>query len=98
MTQHYAVAVEKEASQARVIAKPLQLVAAFALGGAIIFGAGFFNTAAVCLTRRRPCRSWPRFTTRRMTHVIRKGFRVTDHVFQLRAWPCFFDKSFSTLC
>ena len=47
MTQHYAVAVEKEASQARVIAKPLQLVAAFALGGAIIFGAGFFNTAAV---------------------------------------------------
>jgi len=29
------------------ISKPLQLVAAFVLGGAIVYGAGFFDTAAV---------------------------------------------------
>jgi len=28
-------------------AKPLQLVAAFVLGGVIVFGAGFYDTAAV---------------------------------------------------
>ncbi len=29
------------------VSKPLQLVAAFVLGGVIVYGAGFFNTAAV---------------------------------------------------
>ena len=29
------------------ISKSLQLVAAFVLGGAIVYGAGFYNTAAV---------------------------------------------------
>ncbi|MGB5255376.1 MAG: CbtB domain-containing protein [Sedimenticolaceae bacterium] len=29
------------------ISKPLQLFAAFVLGGAIVYGAGFFDTAAV---------------------------------------------------
>jgi cobalt transporter subunit CbtB len=47
MTQQYAETITKQASQARLIAKPLQLVAAFALGGAIVYGAGFVNTAAV---------------------------------------------------
>lgn len=29
------------------IAKPLQLIAAFVLGGVIVYGVGFFDTAAV---------------------------------------------------
>ena len=29
------------------ISKPLQLVAAFVLGGVIVYGAGFYDTAAV---------------------------------------------------
>ena len=39
--------VLRTTSISTTIAKPLQLVAAFVLGGVIVYGAGFFDTAAV---------------------------------------------------
>ena len=45
--QNHSSTVRQEATRARPITKPLQLIAAFVLGGVIVYAAGFLNTAAV---------------------------------------------------
>ena len=47
MTQEYASAIKHTVAVDESIGRPLQLAAAFLLGGIILFGAGFVNTAAV---------------------------------------------------
>lgn len=47
MTKIEATTVERTSTGSRAIAKPVQLIGAFLLGGVILFGAGFLNMAAV---------------------------------------------------
>lgn len=45
--RNYSIAVDRGSALIQSAAKPSQLVGAFLLGGMIIYGAGFINTAAV---------------------------------------------------
>ena len=45
--QNHSSTVSQSAAHAKPIAKPLQLIGAFVLGGVIVYAAGFLNTAAV---------------------------------------------------
>ena len=45
--QNQTATVNQSATAKNTIAWPLQLVGAFLLGGLIVYGAGFVNTAAV---------------------------------------------------
>lgn len=40
-------AAPRSATVSTTVSRPLQLAAAFVLGGVIVYGVGFFNTAAV---------------------------------------------------
>lgn len=45
--QNQTATVDQTAAKPKSIAWPVQLVSAFVLGGIIVYGAGFLNTAAV---------------------------------------------------